>query len=106
MSLSPIIETYLKMEVMTGGPAQHVFDTLLKVFTDFGISARKLMSLGTDGALVLIGSGNCLGAKMRKQNRHIVPVHCCCHHPNLSMSDVCKCHADVQVHIYLFELGT
>ena len=87
------------MEVMTGGTAQHVFDTLLKVLADFGISARKLMSLGTDGASVMIGSENGLRAKMRRQNLRIVPVNCCCHHLNLSMSDVCKCHADVQVNI-------
>ena len=105
-SLSTIITTYLKVEVMTGETAQHVFYTLLKVLADFGISARKLMSLGTDGALVMIGSENGLTAKMRKLNPHLVPVHCCCHHLNLSASDVCKRHADVQVLIYHFELWT
>ena len=62
------------------------------------------MSHGRDGASVMIGSGNGLASKISKLNPHTVPVQCCYRRLNLSVSDVCKRHADVEVRIHFISM--
>ena len=96
-----IVTTYMVMETMTSGTSQAVFDTLLQVLNYFGVPVCKVMSLGSDGAAVMVGVENGVAARLTTLNPHCVPVHCCCHRLNLSVSDMCKRHADVQVCIFL-----
>ena len=70
--------TYLKMQQLFDGTAATIFATMVEVLQEFGVDTRKVMGFGSDVTLVMVG------------NPHSVPIHCCCHRPHLSVSNVCQ----------------
>ena len=93
--------TYLKMEVVNSGTSQAIFNTLQYVLREYGIAMTSVMSLGTDGASVMVGAQNGVSARLMMLNPFCIPVHCCCHKLNLSVTDVCKREQDVQVQSFI-----
>ena len=53
-------------------------------------SCKKVFGLGKDGAAVMTGILNSLGAKLKCRNAELVQVHCVAHRLNLSVSHARK----------------
>ena len=59
---------------------------MLKYLESKRINFHTVFGLGTDGASVMTGRLNGLGAKMKRKNKHLIHVHCVAHRLNLAVS--------------------
>lgn len=51
------------------------------------LDLKKISGLCTDGASVMIGKRDGLGAKLKQKNRHLIATHCACHRLALACTD-------------------
>ena len=84
---------FLCNEQITDCTANGIETALIHVLTQKGITddtVSKLLGLGTDGASVMTGRLNGLGAKLKRRNPKLTQVHCVAHRLNLAASQAGK----------------
>lgn len=103
--------SFLGNECITDSTAAGIETALIDLLKKKGICdecVTKIMGLGTDGASVMTGRLNGLGAKLKRRNKHLVQVHCVAHRLNLAVSqagksiDYCKQYHGMIHSIYQF----
>ena len=84
---------FLCNKQITDCTANGIETALIHVLTQKGITddtVSKLLGLGTDGASVMTGRLNGLGAKLKRRNPKLTQVHCVAHRLNLAASQAGK----------------
>jgi hypothetical protein len=83
---------YLATKEVVDGKAQTMVDTVKSTFQAMGITSwqEKLRSLGTDGASVMLGRKEGVGAKLAQQCKGLITVHCNNHRLALAARDSFK----------------
>lgn len=64
-----------------------MFHTIQSNLQACTLSTDKLIELATDGASVMVGRKNGLGAKLKDVNPRLISVHCVCHKLALACTD-------------------
>lgn len=72
------------------GKADSLVQALLQFFNDKEISITKCMGLGSDGAPVMLGRLNGVGAQLTRLNPYLVQVHCVAHKLALCLSNAAQ----------------
>ena len=54
------------------------------------LDISRLMGLSTDGASVMVGKNNGVGAKLQQRNSKLLNMHCVCHRLALACTDTCQ----------------
>ena len=73
------------------GKANTIVDEIKKVFTQKEIDFSKCLSLASDGAAVMTGKHNGVGAILRREhNPRLVQVHCVAHRIALAAGQACR----------------
>ena len=67
--------------------ARAMFHTIHSNLQAYTLSTDKLIGLATDGASVMVGRKNGLGAKLKDVNPRLISVHCICHKLALACTD-------------------
>ena len=78
---------------ITDCKASGIEEALVEFLVSKGIcteNLEKVFGLGTDGAAVMTGRLNGLGAKLKRRNAELVQVHCVAHRLNLAVSQAGK----------------
>ena len=82
--------TFIGNAEITDGTAAGIESVLIDYLARKGIilgdNIDKILGLGTDGAAVMTGRLNGLGAKLRRRNSKLIQVHCVAHRLNLAAS--------------------
>lgn len=83
---------YLATKEVVDGKAQTMVDTVQETFESIGVTSwqQKLRSLGTDGASVMLGKKEGVGAKLAQQCQSLITVHCNNHRLALAARDSFK----------------
>ena len=61
------------------GTGAGLANSILNVMGKFGVPAKKIMGLGSDGASVMTGRGKGTTGMLLRENPHLVNVHCMAH---------------------------
>ena len=73
------------------GKAETIVKALEDIFTEKGLEMSKITSLASDGASVMVGRKNGVGARLRsKYVPYLVQVHCIAHRLALAAANACK----------------
>ena len=72
------------------GKADTLVQALFKFLEEKGISIIKVQGLGSDGAPVMLGRLNGVGARLKQLNPFLVQVHCVAHKLALCLSNAAK----------------
>ena len=73
------------------GKAETIVKALEEFFTGKGLGMAKITSLASDGASVMVGRKNGVGARLRSEYvPYLVQVHCIAHRLALAAANACK----------------
>ena len=75
------------LETHDSANAVAMFHTIQSNLQACTLSTDKLIGLATDGASVMVGRKNGLGAKLKDVNPRLISVHCVCHKLALACTD-------------------
>lgn len=82
--------TFCGNYTVNAGDAETVFEKVRDVLHEKGIDCRNVVGLGSDGASVMFGTHNGVGARMNAICPHLVHVHCVAHRVALVASNSAK----------------
>ena len=82
--------SFLKICQLGNGLATTIESTLLAYFEEKGIAVTNMVGFGSDGARVMTGRNNGVGAKLKQRQPSLTCVHCVCHHLALAASHAGK----------------
>ena len=71
--------SFLKICELFNGTADTTETTLVAYMEDKGLSMSKMVGLGTDGASVMTGVHNGVGARFKRRQPVLTSIHCVCH---------------------------
>ena len=78
-------------KVIAAGDASTILSKLEEILKIYGIDLVQVVSLGTDGASVMVGKKNGLGVKLKEAgSKFLIQTHCAAHRLNLASSDAAK----------------
>ena len=75
------------LESSTSPKAETIKSVVVKQLSDCDLDINKLSCLPTDGASVMVGKENGLGAKLKRDAKMLLNVHCICHRLVLACGD-------------------
>ncbi|XP_061573635.1 zinc finger protein 862-like isoform X1 [Cololabis saira] len=94
---------YVKMEVqgraetrllgnydVQSGTAQCIFNKLVEVLRERDVELSRVIALGSDGASVMMGKRNGVGALLKRESACSIQVHCIAHRVALAAQDAAK----------------
>ena len=103
--------SFIGNEKITDGTAGGIETAVINFLVRKGITdenVSKVLGLGTDGAAVMTGRLNGLGARLKRKNNTLTQVHCVAHRLNLAASqagrdnDYCKKYHEMIHSLYKF----
>ena len=74
-------------ESSTSANAQTIKSVVVKQLLDCDLDINKLSGLSTDGASVMVGKENGVAAKLKREAKMLLNVHCICHRLALACED-------------------
>lgn len=98
-----VVGSFLKLEQIEGGDAQHITAALKSVVAEFGLDLQKCSGIGTDNASVMVGRTSGVYARLKREVPHLILVPCVCHSLQLAISEVCKQFLPAQVEFLVAE---
>lgn len=93
---------------LTLGTGVAIATAIYEQFMKRGVTPKKVMGLGSDGATVMTGQGKGTTGIMLRENPHMVNIHCVAHRLNLCTSqashsiDALKDYQDVLTNLYKY----
>lgn len=90
------------LEKSDSANSETLFKVLCENFEAMNLDIMKITGLCTDGANVMIGKKDGLGAKLKKQNKSMIATHCVCHRLALACTDTnsnLKCVGNVETYM-------
>uniref|UniRef100_A0A667WMC5 Uncharacterized protein n=1 Tax=Myripristis murdjan TaxID=586833 RepID=A0A667WMC5_9TELE len=72
------------------GTAQCIFNKLVEVLRERNVELSRVISLGSDGASVMMGKRAGVGALLRRESAFSIQVHCVAHRVALAAQDAAK----------------
>eukprot|EP00745_Piridium_sociabile_P032989 TRINITY_DN56445_c2_g1_i1.p1 TRINITY_DN56445_c2_g1~~TRINITY_DN56445_c2_g1_i1.p1 ORF type:complete len:657 (+),score=129.59 TRINITY_DN56445_c2_g1_i1:167-1972(+) len=78
---------FLGNYTIDNGTAECVFEKVVSVMTEWGITDRQLAGFGSDGASVMTGRLNGVGVRLTGRQPALVHVHCVAHRVALTAKD-------------------
>ena len=67
------------LESTTSANAETIKSVVVKQLLDCDLDINKLSGFSTDGASVMVGKGNGVAAKLKREAKMLLNVHCICH---------------------------
>ena len=74
-----VATNFLKICKLFNGTTDTIETTLVTYVEDKGLSVSKMVGLGTDGANVMTGIHNGVGARFKRRQPILTAIHCVCH---------------------------
>lgn len=75
------------LESSTAANAETIKSVVVKQLSDCDLDINKLSGLSTDGASVMVGKENGVAAKLKREAKRLLNVHCICHRLALACGD-------------------
>ena len=75
------------LESSTSANAETIKSVVVKQLSDCDLDINKLSGLSTDGASVMVGKENGVTAKLKREAKRLLNVHCICHRLALACGD-------------------
>ena len=75
------------LESTTSANAETIESVVVKQLSDCDLDINKLSGLSSDGASVMVGKGNGVAAKLKREAKMLLNVHCICHRLALACGD-------------------
>ena len=75
------------LESSTSANAETIKSVVVKQLSDCDLDINKLAGLSTDGASVMVGKEDGVAAKLKREAKMLLNVHCICHRLALACGD-------------------
>ena len=75
------------LESSTSANAETIKSVVVRQLSDCDLDINKLSGLSTDGASVMVGKENGVAAKLKREAKMLLNVHCICHRLALARGD-------------------
>lgn len=93
------------LEDSASADSQTLLNVLLQNFESLKLDVNKISGLCTDGASVMLGKRDGLAARLKRENKKIIAIHCICHRLALACTDTnssLKCIGNMETHMLQF----
>lgn len=90
------------LEKSDSANSETLFKVLCENFEAMNLDMMKITGLCTDGASVMIGKKDGLGAKLKRLNKCLIATHCVCHRLAIACTDTnsnLKCVGNVETYM-------
>ena len=81
---------FMKIVDLFNGTADTIETALLEYLASDSLPLTKLIGLGTDGAKVMTGRINGVGARLKRRQPMLTSIHCVCHRLALAAAQAGK----------------
>ncbi|XP_070563189.1 zinc finger protein 862-like isoform X2 [Ptychodera flava] len=70
---------FVNIDDLVDGKAETIVKSTEKMFEDLDWSFQQCSAFGSDGAAVMVGSKSGVGQRLRRNNSHLINIHCIAH---------------------------
>ncbi|XP_015123437.1 uncharacterized protein LOC107045628 [Diachasma alloeum] len=75
---------------VTSATAEHLYNNIIKSFTERGVPMENVVGFGSDGCRVMMGVQNSVASRLKRDYPHITILKCICPSLHICASEACK----------------